>query len=119
MKTALVLWQFVIALIIVPYPPLKSLIKLRLSKKLKKFGIKKRSLFSGIPTKIIKQFGDLFANLETSLNRGRFSAILKIAEVTSSYKKRIRSKKTTADQLAYYQISQKFMRELCIIKSNE
>ena len=54
--------------------------------------MKKRSLFNNIPTKIMKQFGHLFAifvteNFNICLNKGEFPEILKIVEVTPIYKK--------------------------------
>ena len=64
----------------------------KLSKEITNLDIKKRSLSSDIPTKIIKESDDLFAifftkNFNLSLNKGEFPEILKIAEVTPIYKK--------------------------------
>ena len=64
----------------------------KLSKEITNLDIKKRSLSSDIPTKIIKESDDLFAifitkNFNLSLNKGEFPEILKIAKVTPIYKK--------------------------------
>ena len=61
-------------------------------KEIKNVYIKKVSLSSNIPTKITKEFDDLFAtfiteNFNLCLNKGEFPEILKIAEVTPLYKK--------------------------------
>ena len=70
----------------------KEIEKTEVIKEIKSLDIKKGSLSSDIPTKIIKEFDDLFANLITEnfnlcLNKGEFTEILKIAEVTPIYKK--------------------------------
>ena len=64
----------------------------KLSKEITNLDIKKRSLSSDIPTKIIKESDDLFAifitkNFNLPLNKGEFPQILKIAKVTPIYKK--------------------------------
>ena len=56
-------------------------------KEIKNLDIKKGSLSSDIPTKIIKEFGDLFPifiteNFNLCLNKGEFTEILKIVEFT-------------------------------------
>ena len=70
----------------------KEIGKTEVIKEIKNLDIKKGSLSSDIPTKIIKEFDDLFANLITEnfnlcLSKGEFTEILKIAEVTPIYKK--------------------------------
>ena len=66
--------------------------KTEVIKEIKNLDSKKVSLSSNIPTKIIKEFDDLFAtfitgNFNLCLNKGEFPEILKIAEVTPLYKK--------------------------------
>ena len=70
----------------------KEIGKTEVIKEIKNLDIKKGSLSSDIPTKIIKEFDDLFAifiteNFNLCLNKGEFPEILKIAEVTPIYKK--------------------------------
>ena len=96
----------------------KEIGKTEAIKEIKNLDIKKGSLCSDIPTKIIKEYDDLFATFITeyfnlSLNKGEFPEILKITEVTSIYKKANQFEK---DQLAFCLIFQKILRELCIIK---
>ena len=99
----------------------KEIGKTEVIKEIKNLSIKKGSLSSDIPTKIIKESDDLFAifiteNFNLCLKKGKFAEILKIVEVTPIYKKENRSRKTTTDQLAFCLMFQKFMRELSIIK---
>ena len=66
--------------------------KAEVIKEIKTLDIKKGSLSSDIPSKIIKEFGDLFAifiikNFNLCLNKEEFPENLKIAEVTTIYKK--------------------------------
>ena len=66
--------------------------KTEVIKEIKNLDIKKVSLSSNIPTKIIKEFDDLLAtfiteNFNLCLNKGEFPETLKIAEVTPLYKK--------------------------------
>ena len=66
--------------------------KTEVIKEIKTLDIKKGSLSSDIPSKIIKEFGDLFAifiikNFNLCLNKEEFPENLKIAEVTTIYKK--------------------------------
>ena len=98
----------------------KKIVKTEVIKKTKNLEIKKGSLSINIPTKIIKEFDDLFSvfiteNFNLCLNK-KFREIVKIAEVLQSIKRRIGSRKTTSDQLALYLRSQNIIRELCIIK---
>ena len=70
----------------------KEIGKTEVIKEIKNLDIKKGSLFSDIPTKIMKEFGDLFAILITEsfnlcLNKEEFPEILKVADVTPIYKK--------------------------------
>ena len=70
----------------------KEIGKTEVIKEIKNHDIKKGSLSSDIPTKIIKEFDDLFITFITEdfnlcLNKGEFPEILKIAEVTLIYKK--------------------------------
>ena len=70
----------------------KEIVKTEVIKEIKNLDIKKGSLFSDIPTKIMKEFGDLFAILITEsfnlcLNKEEFPEILKVADVTPIYKK--------------------------------
>ena len=69
----------------------KEIGETELIKQINHLDIKNRSLSSDIPTKIIKEFADLFAtfiteNFNLCLNKGEFPKILKIAEVTPIYK---------------------------------
>ena len=69
----------------------KEIGETELIKQINHLNIKNRSLSSDIPTKIIKEFADLFAtfiteNFNLCLNKGEFPKILKIAEVTPIYK---------------------------------
>ena len=68
----------------------KEIGKTELIKEIKNLDIKKGLVFSDIPTKIIKEFDNLFAtfipkNFNLCLNKGKFPEILKIAEVTPIY----------------------------------
>ena len=70
----------------------KEIEKTKVIKEVKNLDIKKGSLSSDIPTKMIKQFDDLFAIFITEdfnlcLNKGEFPEILKMTEVTPIYKK--------------------------------
>ena len=72
--------------------------KTEVIKEIKNLNIKKGSLSSDIPTKIIKKFDDLFAifiteNFNICLNKEEFPEILEIAEVTPVYKKANRFEK--------------------------
>ena len=71
---------------------IKEIGKTKVIKEIKNIVIKKGLFSSDIPTKIIKQFDDLFAifiteNFNLCLNKGEFPEILKIAEVNPIYKK--------------------------------
>ena len=70
----------------------KEVEKTKVIKEIKNLDIKKGSLSSDIPTKMIKKFDDLFAVFITEdfnlcLNKGEFPEILKMTEVTPIYKK--------------------------------
>ena len=70
----------------------KEIGKTEVIKEIINLDIKKGSLSSDIPTKIIKEFDDLFVtfiteNFNLCLNKGEFPQVLKIAEVTPIYKK--------------------------------
>ena len=70
----------------------KEIGKTEVTKEIKNLDIKEGSLFSDIPTKIIKEFDDLFAtfipeNFNLCLNKGGFPEILKIVEITQIFKK--------------------------------
>ena len=70
----------------------KEIVKTEVIKEIKNLDIKKGSLFSDVPTKIMKEFGDLFAILiaesfNLCLNKEEFPEILKVADVTPIYKK--------------------------------
>ena len=70
----------------------KEIGKTEVIKEIKNLDIKKESLSRDIPTKIIKEFNDLFVtffteNFNLCLNKGEFPEVLKTAEVTPIYKK--------------------------------
>ena len=99
----------------------KEIGKTEVIKEIKNLDIKKGSLSSDIPTKVIKEFDDLFAifiteNFNLCLNIGKFPEILKIAEVTPIYEKENPFEKDNYRPLGFCLIFQKFMRELCIVK---
>ena len=90
-------------------------------KEIKNLDIKKVSLSSNIPTKITKEFDDIFAtfiteNFNLCLNKGEFPEILKIAEVTPLYKKVTLFEKDNYRPISILSDISKFLRELCIIK---
>ena len=85
-------------------------------KEIKKFEIQKGSLSSDIFTKIMKQFSDLFAILLPNILIFLLQNILTLLKLIQPIGKRTLSRKKTTELLAFYVISQKFMRELCIIK---
>ena len=69
----------------------KEIEKTDVIKEIKNLEIKKGLFSSDIPTKIIKEFDDLFAtfiikHFNLCLSKGKFPEILKIAEVTPIYK---------------------------------
>ena len=71
---------------------LKEIGRAEVIKEIKNLDIKKGLLSSDIPTKIIKEFDDLFVifitkNFNLCLNKGEFPEILKIVELTPIYKK--------------------------------
>ena len=70
----------------------KKIVKTEVIKKIKNLEIKKGSLSINIPTKIIKEFDDLFSvfiteNFKLCLNKREFREIVKIAEVLQSVKR--------------------------------
>ena len=74
-----------------------------------------------IPTKLIKDNTDIFAELVfTSLNKGIeqsvFPSKLKLANKTPVHKKTQKAQKTITDLSVYYQIFLKYKRSLCLNK---
>lgn len=99
----------------------KKVVKTKVIKKIKNLGIKKESLSSDIPTEIIKEFGDLFPVFVTKkfglcLYKGEYIEIYKLMKLLQSIRKRTHSRKLTTDQIVFYVTSEKYMKELRIIK---
>ena len=99
----------------------KETVKADVIKEIKNFDIQKESLPSDIFTKIIKQFSDLFAILSPNVLiyasiKENFKKFLKLLKLLQPIGKQTLSRKKTTELLAFYLISQKLMRELCIIK---
>ena len=94
----------------------KETVKAEVIKEIKKIEIQKGSLSSDIFTKIMKQFSDLFAILLPNILIFLLPNIFTLLKLIQSIGKRTLSRKKTTELLAFYLISQKFMRELCIIK---
>ena len=94
----------------------KETVKAEVIKEIKKFEIQKGSLSSDIFTKIMKQFSDLFAILLPNILIFLLQNILTLLKLIQPIGKWTLSRKKTTELLAFYVISQKFMRELCIIK---
>ena len=66
----------------------------------------RKHLSSNIPTKMIKEFGDLFTfsvteNFNTSLNKEEFLEILQMQKLPQFIRKRICSEKTITRELAF------------------
>lgn len=99
----------------------KKVVKTKVIKKIKNLGIKKESLSSDISTEIIKEFGDLFPIFVTKkfdlcLYKGDYIEIYKLMKLLQSIRKRTRSRKLATDQIVFYVTSEKYMKELRIIK---
>lgn len=99
----------------------KKVVKTKVIKKIKNLGIKKESLSSDISTEIIKEFGDLFPVFVTKkfglcLYKGEYIEIYKLMKLLQSIRKRTRSRKLTTDQIVFYVTSEKYVKELRIIK---
>ena len=99
----------------------KETVKADVIKEIKNFDIQKESLPSDIFTKIIKQFSDLFAILLPNVLiyasiKENFKNFLKLLKLLQHIGKQTLSRKKTTELLAFYLISQKLMREACIIK---
>ena len=99
----------------------KETVKADVIKEIKNFDIQKGSLPSDIFTKIIKQFSDLFAILLPNVLiyasiKENFKKFLKLLKLLQPIGKQTLSRNKTTELLAFYLISQKLMREVCIIK---
>ena len=99
----------------------KETVKADVIKEIKNFDIQKESLPSDIFTKIIKQFSDLFAILLPNVLiyasiKENFKKFLKLLKLLQPIGKQALSRNKTTELLAFYLISQKLMREVCIIK---
>ena len=99
----------------------KEIEKTEVIKEIKNHDIKKGPLSSDIPTKIIKEFHDLFAtfiteNFNLCLNKGQFSEILQIAEVTPNYKKVNPFEKGNYRQVTILSNISELFERLCLIK---
>ena len=99
----------------------KEIMKAEVIKEIKNLDIKKGSLSSDIPTKIITEFGNLISvsiieNVNLPLNKGEFSEILKIAQVTPVYQKANPFEKDNQRPICILSNISKIYRELCIIK---
>ena len=99
----------------------KQTVKADVIKEIKNFDIQKGSLPSDIFTKIIKQFSDLFAILLPNVLiyasiKENFKKFLKLLKLLQPIGKQTLSRNKTTELLAFYLISQKLMREVCIIK---
>ena len=99
----------------------KETVKADVIKEIKNFDIQKGSLPSDILTKIIKQFSDLFAILLPNVLiyasiKENFKKFLKLLKLLQPIGKQTLSRNKTTELLAFYLISQKLMREVCIIK---
>ena len=73
---------------------------------------------NNIPPKILKENGDICAPFitkcyEDSINKGQFPSALKNADITPGQKKVKQHLKITTDQLVFYQLSQKYLKEIC------
>ena len=99
----------------------KETVKADVIKEIKNFDIQKGSLPSDIFTKIIKQFSDLFAILLPNVLiyasiKENFKKFLKLLKLLQPIGKQTLSRNKTTELLAFYLISQRLMREVCIIK---
>ena len=99
----------------------KETVKADVIKEIKNFDIQKGSLPSDIFSKIIKQFSDLFAILLPNVLiyasiKENFKKFLKLLKLLQPIGKQTLSRNKTTELLAFYLISQKLMREVCIIK---
>ena len=99
----------------------KEIEKTEVIKEIKNHDIKKGPLSSDIPTKIIKEFHDLFAtfiteNFSLSLNKGEFSEILQIAEVTPNYEKANPFEKGNYSPVSILSHISELFERLCLIK---
>ena len=99
----------------------KETVKADVIKEIKNFDIQKGSLPSDIFSKIIKQFSDLFAILLPNVLiyasiKENFKKFLKLLKLLQPIGKQALSRNKTTELLAFYLISQKLMREVCIIK---
>ena len=99
----------------------KETVKADVIKEIKNFDIQKGSLPSDIFTKIIKQFSDLFAILLPTVLiyasiKENFKKFLKLLKLLQPIGKQTLSRNKTTELLAFYLISQRLMREVCIIK---
>ena len=77
----------------------------------------KASQQSNIPTKFLKQNSDCFAeyfdeNINHCISKSMFLSDLKSADVSPVYKKKLKSPKVTADQLACYPIFLKLTKDI-------
>ena len=92
-----------------------------ISKEIKRLDIKKATQESDIPTKVIKQFPNLFLdflhkNINSCLTEGTFLMILKRQWFIQFIKKNAKLKSPTTDQLAFCRISLKYMKDSYMTK---
>ena len=81
----------------------------------------KASQQSNIPTKFLIQNSDCFAeyfdeNINHCISKSMFLSDLKSADVSPVYKKKLKSPKVTADQLACYPIFLKLTKDISLIR---
>ena len=98
----------------------KEIGKTEVVKEIKNLDIK-GSHSKDIPTKIIKEFNDLFAtfiteNFDLCLNKGEFSEIIQIAEVTPNYKKANPFEKGNCRPVTILSNISELFERLCLIK---